>query len=1470
MLFRHNHLIPVLVYTIRLLQAICCTTYGIRSTGTDNTNQPFNITLAEFSANPTENENITLILQPGNHALFNNFSLSNIIGVSIYPYTNHLTSISCTFSLHLTFENIEHLYIQNIQIKNCSIKVVNLQKIVFCNMTFDSLRHVGIKTALILINVTAEINNCSFSHNQVGTFQKKIKSKFTTIFYFKVKNITGNVYVGGAILSSHSNVKINQSLFVNNMAEIGGDLFIEEHSNVSILNSVFIGPPSKSDADSTVSYFGGAIFSDESNVTMKECQLSYKDAIEGGAILTSLSTFTIIRSKFWFNFALDFGGALFTYHSLVKIHDSDFQHNIAASGGGALSTHNGKILLEFSSFINNTAYSHAGAVDFYDDTSTIRTCLFMYNNAHLFGGTILQFLSTTTMDGNGPTEQSRNDNETTTLTNILDHCINTFNTSNNITLQLRSCEGIIFAFNTAPTGATIYTIKSTLTSHSPVVFYKNMANQYSFAYFLDSDVSFGSTMIAQNLGSFFAFNCNVFFHSTTIFLNGTTLHNATLKVKEGGAITAAYSRLTFHGITIFQYNQAIIGGAIVASQSEVHVRGAILVINNEATKSGGGMYLSQSELYSEAMSTILISRNSAGDKGGGIHAISSSIKCIVTGSKYTDVNETVIEKYTGAVLIMIENSATQGGALYMQANSKLTLLKDYVFELPKSQNTMSFVRNTADYGGAVYVDDESNSDACASNPFDASALKAECFLQVVATHTSLTLNTTLSLHNVEFDNNYAKSSGSTLFGGLLDRCIASPFNEVERTIDLTSNSFLVYDEHGLQYLMDITTGITTHSISSNPVQICLCTDDNNHICNRIMQTHVFVKKGYPFNISLTAVDQIYRPVYAIIQGHLQSTESLITEGQAKKVTSNCNNLQFKATSSLNSEVLTLYAADGPCKDSKLSSLQVHITFLPCTCPVGFRKSQNHRICECLCDPYIQPYVECILEMESFQRTVNAWISHINYTDPPGYLVHVYCPFDYCLPPNISAPVNLNKENGADAQCALNRRGLLCGTCIPGLSLSLGSSRCLGCPKFWPALFLSITILALLSGVALVVLCLLLNMTVAVGTLNGLLFYANIVAANRAVLLPYPQPRFVTVFIAWLNLELGIDVCYIDGMDIYAKTWLQLAFPIYIIFLVILLIIISNYSSKFSKLIGKKNPITTLATLILLSYGKLMHVVLLAQPFSFATLSYPDGTSKLVWLPDGTVDYATGKHIALLIVAFLILVACLAYSLLLLCWQLILYCPNRRILRFARNPKLYLFMEAYHVPYVPRHRYWTGLLLIARAVLYLIAAANVSGNPHVQLTAITFVLSFIIFLKMLTGSKIFKKWFIDAIDSFFYFNTLLFAFFTSYNLNTGRNQDTIAYTSVTLSFLVVLLIIFYHVYTFTTLLSRMRNNVSVKNIIKRFKVKSEEEIRSPPSCVNNDDRFDGILDIIDSPISDNAQHDSCSIPQEPTSSVVELP
>ena len=202
------------------------------------------------------------------------------------------------------------------------------------------------------------------------------------------------------------------------------------------------------------------------------------------------------------------------------------------------------------------------------------------------------------------------------------------------------------------------------------------------------------------------------------------------------------------------------------------------------------------------------------------------------------------------------------------------------------------------------------------------------------------------------------------------------------------------------------------------------------------------------------------------------------------------------------------------------------------------------------------------------------------------------------------------------------------SCQPDLSLSLGSSHCLLCPSYWPALLITITTAAILAGMALVGLLLVLNMTVAVGTFNGLIFYASILYANRSILLPFRGTNFIAVFVSWLNLELGIDICYIPGMDSFTKTWLQLAFPAYVMFLVVLVIIISSYSSRFS---NKKNPVATLATLILLSYARFLGISF--KTLSVGILEYPDGSSEMLWLPDATVKYLSGKHIPLFIALF---------------------------------------------------------------------------------------------------------------------------------------------------------------------------------------------------------------------------------------------
>ena len=159
----------------------------------------------------------------------------------------------------------------------------------------------------------------------------------------------------------------------------------------------------------------------------------------------------------------------------------------------------------------------------------------------------------------------------------------------------------------------------------------------------------------------------------------------------------------------------------------------------------------------------------------------------------------------------------------------------------------------------------------------------------------------LKLQSIQFSRNYASVSGSSLYGGLLDRCTVSQFAEVrnkftndfkdgthgiayfknvsisvyynvtEFTIILLDNGSLEPGRHKYNEVL-----ITNFSISSRPVQVCLC---NNTVHDCTHQDHIQVKKGESFTLTFIAVDQVGNPVNAVIQTSLNFTESGLSEGQ---------------------------------------------------------------------------------------------------------------------------------------------------------------------------------------------------------------------------------------------------------------------------------------------------------------------------------------------------------------------------------------------------------------------------------------------------------------------------------------------------------------------------------------------------------------------------------------------------------------
>ena len=153
-----------------------------------------------------------------------------------------------------------------------------------------------------------------------------------------------------------------------------------------------------------------------------------------------------------------------------------------------------------------------------------------------------------------------------------------------------------------------------------------------------------------------------------------------------------------------------------------------------------------------------------------------------------------------------------------------------------------------------------------------------------------------------------------------------------------------------------------------------------------------------------------------------------------------------------------------------------------------------------------------------------------------------------------------------------------------LSLALGNAQCLQCSNTYLLLFIPFAV----AGPVLVAFIKVLDSTISHGLINGLIFYANIIKPNEHIFLPQTNTNPLTLFIAWLNLDLGVQTSFYNGLSAYGTAWLQFVFPFYVWCIAGLIIVLARYNTRFASV-----PVlaTILATLFLLSYAKLLRTII---------------------------------------------------------------------------------------------------------------------------------------------------------------------------------------------------------------------------------------------------------------------------------------
>ena len=600
----------------------------------------------------------------------------------------------------------------------------------------------------------------------------------------------------------------------------------------------------------------------------------------------------------------------------------------------------------------------------------------------------------------------------------------------------------------------------------------------------------------------------------------------------------------------------------------------------------------------------------------------------------------------------------------------------------------------------------------------------------------------------------------------------------------------------------------TADVTSNPLHVCDCSVESTQECFNFSQTikKVETYPGRKFNLSVVAVGQLLAnttvlsgvpsPIYASLLPHSNSTipqTMLIQNGKR-----HCSNLTYSINSAAESVVMILAIENNNdeyfdslwkehaewqkdvyrvLRDDLVLPAYVEIDLLPC--PVGFELSLDDT---CACSTALNTSVMgCSIDTILIERKPSYWIEAIpqeplENSSSVLYLTHSHCPYDYCRPGAFQFSLA-----DSDAQCNHNRSGIICGGCKPGHSLILGGTECWKCTNIHLLLLLPFA----LAGILLIVFLSLTDMTVTAGTINGLLFYANIVIENKATFFPpATADGFLFVFMAWLNLDFGIKSCFFDGLDAYAFTWLQLSFPAYISLLAIGIIIACRHIEFVRKLCGP-NIVPVLATLFLLSYTKVQKTI--ATNMSFTVVQVSNGETIMVWLKDSNLSPHQGRRIIpLLLFTIFITLAFLAYTFSILLGPWLQRKTHYRVFRWVL--KLKPLFDAYFGPLKDHHRYWTGVLLLSRMVLSLVSTVNVLGDDSINLVAIVLVSVLLLWW----SGKVYKSRAPFILDSLFHLNLAVLALITLFNkLSPGGSQYVTICVSTGSAFAIFCGILLYH-------------------------------------------------------------------------------
>ena len=768
--------------------------------------------------------------------------------------------------------------------------------------------------------------------------------------------------------------------------------------------------------------------------------------------------------------------------------------------------------------------------------------------------------------------------------------------------------------------------------------------------------------------------------------------------------------------------------------------------------------------------------------GDGLLAFSYITKVVIHGSEnvgslftrltgpvlYAEVSNVI---FTGKIDFSnnIASTWTSGAAIFMRGESKIW------FQEPLN---LTFCNNSALEGGAIY---------------SISRFAEYCTFQFISENSKVYNESNIGeiAINVTFTYNKARSAGNSIYVSPLYHCSTrlSPILQVDPRI--------VYNTI-FHFVDNYTNGLL--EISSRPMRVCICRGDPTNTSREALYCDqapfkISTYPGKTFNLSIVPVDESYKRVYSLVYNNLHVQEPDVSDmdesdfdwhlGYSEDTVQlhgyNCTNLMYTVFSSklARKGMLSIYPS------GSTTGLIVNINLNKC--PPGFEIVKERGLCDCV-EVLLSKGVRCSISNGTVSRPGTSWIGVVEFSPNDMHTVADYnltnssvpdviigysqhCPTRYCN--ETASTVNVSDTSSL---CIYERTGVLCGQCKPDLSIAVGGPECLSCNNWW---LLTIPLYALL-GIAIVVLLLILQFTVTQGTINGLIFYATLLNVDTYTLLTgYKGAEWSVIILSFLNFELGFPVCLYDGLTEIDKALLSIVFPIYILLLAVGFVYVSRHSYRFASWTSR-SAIPVLATLIYITYYKLLRFSVNGLTYGIIQLQYPPGQTQQVWYYDGSIHYLHDwKHLLLFFMVLVVIcVFILPYG--------ILLTGIRFFNRFRIVNKFKPLIDAYCAPYKDRYRFWFGARLWVLVVTYILFAI-LRDFP------LLFVLCQCSLLLFFTLAQVaimpFRSKIINWLDLFFMVNALLLMIVVLYCYSRTTNEASAA--SVALTVVVFCCIVGYH-------------------------------------------------------------------------------